>query len=213
MLCAVTIADEIARTRRELAGYLSALEEPDWEGPSLCAGWTVRTVVGHLVSPLLLNTAQVFAAYARRGFRFHKLMDSVAREQAERPTAELVRILRDKAEGGFVPPIAGERAILLDVTLHHMDIRWPRRQPPKVDPSVLLTCLNFMVSGNQVLKIANPYRFHGVRLEATDPTWSYGEGPVVRGPADAMLLATFGRAAGLDRLEGDGVAELRRRIA
>lgn len=209
----MTIAEEIARTRRELAGYLSALEEPDWDTPSLCAGWSIRHVAGHLISPLVMNTAQVFAAYARRGFRFHKLMDDVAREQAKRPPAEIVRILRDRAEGGFVPPLAGERAILLDVTLHHMDIRWPRRQDPQVDPSVLLTCLNFMVSGNQVLRIANPYEFADVRLEATGPTWSYGEGPVVRGPADAVLMAMFGRAAGLDRLSGEGVSVLRSRMA
>lgn len=209
----VTIVEEIARTRRELAGYLSALDEQAWDGPSLCAGWSIRTCAGHLVSPLVMSRAQVFAAYARHGFRFHTLMDSVAREQAKRPTAEIVRILRDRAEGGFVPPVAGERAILLDVTLHHMDIRWPRRQPPEIDPSVALTCLNFMISGNHVLKIANPYRFGDVRLETTDLTWAHGEGPLVRGPADAMLLATFGRAAGLDRLSGQGVAVLRTRLA
>lgn len=209
----MAIFEAIARTRRELAGYLSALEEPDWATPTLCAGWTVRDVTGHLISPLVMSTPQVFAAYAKRGFRFHKLMDDVARELAKRPTEELVRILRDRAEGGFVPPIAGPRAILLDVTLHQMDIRWPRKQPPQVDRSVALTCLNFMVSGNAVLKIANTYKFGGVRLESTDLDWSHGEGPVVRGPADALLMATFGRAAGLDRLEGPGVAELRRRVA
>lgn len=205
------IFDHVARTRRELADFLAGLDEAGWAAPTLCSGWTVREVAGHLVSPLVLSTPQVFAAYARRGFRFHVLMDRVARAQAKRPTAEIIGLLRDRADDGFVPPLAGERAILVDVTIHQMDIRWPQKSPPRVDPSVALTLLNFMVSGNVVLRVANRYRFAGVRFETDDLPWSSGAGPVVRGPADAMLLAMFGRPAGLDRLTGEGVAVLRAR--
>lgn len=202
--------DHVTRTRRELADYLATLDEPGWKAPTLCSGWTVREVAGHVVSPLVLSQAQVFAAYARTGFRFHVLMDRAAREQAQRPTAEIVALLREPTRG-FVPPVAGERAILLDVTIHSLDVRWPAKAEARVDPSVLLTSLNFMVSGNPVLKLANTYKHAGVRFEADDIAWTHGEGALVHGPADALLMAMFGRPAGLDRLGGDGVSVLRKR--
>jgi uncharacterized protein (TIGR03083 family) len=205
------IFDHIARTRRELAGWLSGIDEETWEAPTLCAGWTVRVVAGHLTAPLLLSNAQIFVNGAKAGFRFHRLMDQTARRLASRPTADIVRTLDEKAEGRWVPPLAGPRAILLDVTTHQMDIRWPQKDPPDLDPSVALTLFNFLVSGNIVLKVATPNRFSGVRLEAEDVDWAYGDGPVARGPADALLLAMVGRAAGIDRLTGDGVGVLRGR--
>jgi uncharacterized protein (TIGR03083 family) len=207
----MAIYDHIARTRREVAAWLSGLDAETWEAPTLCAGWTVRIVAGHLTAPLVLSQPQMALAGAKAGFRFHKLMDTTARQLATRPTAEIVRTIADGAEHRWVPPLAGPRAILLDVTTHHMDMRWPQKDPPDIDPSVALTLLNFLVSGNIVLKVATPNRFEGVRLEAEDLSWTYGVGPTARGPADALLLAMVGRAAGIDRLTGDGVAVLRGR--
>ncbi|MDX6361801.1 MAG: hypothetical protein QOC85_804, partial [Streptomyces sp.] len=169
----MAIYDHIARTRREVAGWLAGLDEDTWEAPTLCAGWTVRVVAAHLSSPLVLSQPQMVLAGAKAGFRFHTLMDRTARQLATRPTAEIVRSIEEGAEHRWVPPLAGPRAILLDVTTHHMDMRWPQKEPPVIDPSVALTLLNFLVSGNIVLKVATPNRFFGVRLEAEDLTWSH----------------------------------------
>ncbi|MBO0840511.1 MAG: maleylpyruvate isomerase N-terminal domain-containing protein, partial [Sciscionella sp.] len=38
--------------RRELADSLASLTPTQWQKPSLCAGWTVRVVVGHLLAAL-----------------------------------------------------------------------------------------------------------------------------------------------------------------
>ena len=207
----VALFDEIARTRREISAWLSAADAETWAAPTLCAGWSVRVVAGHLISPIVLSRPKMFVAGAKAGFRFHKLMDMTARQLATRPTAELVAALENGAEHRWVPPLAGPRAILLDVTVHHMDMRWPQKDPPEIDRSVALTLLNFLISGNVVLEIATPKSFQNVRLEADDLRWNYGDGPVVRGPADALILAMVGRPAGLDRLTGDGVAVLRSR--
>lgn len=43
--------------------------------------------------------------------------------------------------------------------------------------------------------------------------WSHGEGPEVRGPGEAILLALTGRAVVLDELEGEGVVVLKERMA
>ncbi|MEU4559377.1 hypothetical protein AB0F72_13400 [Actinoplanes sp. NPDC023936] len=48
-------------------------------------------------------------------------------------------------------------------------------------------------------------------VEATDMDWSWGSGPLIRGTAEAVMLALTGRRAALADLSGDGVAELRSR--
>jgi hypothetical protein len=52
-------------------------------------------------------------------------------------------------------------------------------------------------------------RLAGLRLEATDTQWAAGDGEVVEGPVEALLLLLTGRvAAARDRLSGPGVARL-----
>jgi hypothetical protein len=38
--------------------------------------------------------------------------------------------------------------------------------------------------------------------------WSYGHGPEVRGPAEALVMMMAGRSAALDDLSGEGKAAL-----
>lgn len=55
-------------------------------------------------------------------------------------------------------------------------------------------------------------RFAGLRVCASDADFSRGEGPELRGPVGALLLVANRRAVGLERLEGEGLAEARRRF-
>ena len=52
-----------------------------------------------------------------------------------------------------------------------------------------------------------------LRLVATDVEFVLGSGPEVRGPGEALLMAGVGRAQALSDLDGDGLEELRSRIA
>jgi hypothetical protein len=51
-----------------------------------------------------------------------------------------------------------------------------------------------------------------VRLIATDSDWSYGKGPEVRGPGEALLMVMAGRPAALRDLEGAGTSTLVARL-
>lgn len=59
--------------------------------------------------------------------------------------------------------------------------------------------------------LGNKKRIAGLTLVATDVDWSYGEGPEVRGPAEALLKVTCGRPVALADLEGPGLERLRSR--
>jgi hypothetical protein len=61
--------------------------------------------------------------------------------------------------------------------------------------------------------VGSKKRAAGLHLVATDVDWSHGDGPEVRGPGEAILLALTGRTVVLDELTGEGVATLRSRMA
>ena len=60
--------------------------------------------------------------------------------------------------------------------------------------------------------VLSKQRMEGLRWEATDVDWSFGSGPLVRGPAEAIVLVSTGRPAPLEELTGDGVAALTARL-
>jgi hypothetical protein len=51
-------------------------------------------------------------------------------------------------------------------------------------------------------------RLKGLRLEATDLGWSAGSGAEVRGEAQQVVRAVFGRTSAATGLSGDGAAVL-----
>jgi hypothetical protein len=56
-------------------------------------------------------------------------------------------------------------------------------------------------------------RARGLQLVATDVDWSHGHGPLVTGPAEALLVALAGRPAPLADLQGDGLNILSSRVS
>jgi hypothetical protein len=56
-------------------------------------------------------------------------------------------------------------------------------------------------------------RFAGLRFVGTDLDWSTGNGTEVRGPGGQLLMLLTGRPAGLDGLDGPGLATAGARLA
>ena len=52
----------------------------------------------------------------------------------------------------------------------------------------------------------------GLRLVADDQDWSWGAGPELAGPSEALAMAVGGRSVALDDLAGEGVDVLRGRL-
>ena len=98
------------------------------------------------------------------------------------------------------------RLVLLDRLVHQQDIRRPLGRPRPIPDERLLAALDGTPTLGSVFGAKK--RTKGLRLEATDVDWSWGDGPLVRGPGEALLLAMLGRRAALDDLDGPALTEL-----
>ncbi|MEU7216228.1 maleylpyruvate isomerase family mycothiol-dependent enzyme [Nocardia iowensis] len=194
----------LAEERAELISLLRTLSDEEWAAPSLCRGWRVRDVVGHLLyDTIALPTYGAIAA--RSGFSIDGLNGRLVEKAKALPTTVLVDKL--EAEAGRIAKYA-PRLILADVMVHQQDIRRPLGRTRTIPADRLTTVLDHPDP------FALPWRrTKGLRFVATDVSWSKGSGPEVRGPGEAIALAVVGRAVAVDELAGDGVAELRRRCA
>ncbi|WP_221652284.1 maleylpyruvate isomerase family mycothiol-dependent enzyme [Actinotalea ferrariae] len=202
--------DEIADERRALADQLASLTPEQQATRSLCDAWTVHDVAAHLVMPLEVSVPRVVLAVLLAGGRFDRANERVTRGLARRSFAEIVEVLDRKAHSRFTPPGSGPEAPLVDVLVHGLDIRWPLQLHRDVPEPRLRKALTFLMTAPSGLVPTGALA--GLRLEATDIDWAHGDGPVVSGAAPALLLASTGRAAGLDALTGEGVAVLRGRL-
>jgi uncharacterized protein (TIGR03083 family) len=201
---------EIASARRELADFLDTLDDQAWQTQSLCGQWTVRDVVGHLSMPLTTPLPKVLGAVVANRFNFNKANDKLSKARAAKLSPkELAATLRDNADNRFKPPFLGPGAPLAELVVHGSDIRRPLGLPTAIPNQRASAVLDFLARAPQ--GFVNKKRLAGLRFEATDIDWSHGEGQLVRGPAEALILALTGRDVALADLEGDGVATLRSR--
>jgi uncharacterized protein (TIGR03083 family) len=194
--------------RRSLANELEGLSPEHWETPSLCADWSVHEVLAHLLSSAKMTPPKFFAKFAGAGFNFDKFAArQVAVERAGGPPATLAAF-RAATERESAPP--GPKETWLGETIvHGEDIRRPLGIKHDYPMPALTRTLTFYSRSNAI--IGGRDRVAGLTLKATDADVSLGSGPLVEGPAIALVLAATGRKSALDELSGPGVDELRRR--
>lgn len=203
---------EIADERRGMADLAAGLTAGQLATPSLCSAWTVHDVLAHLVVPLEVGLPRFLLAMLVSRGNFDRANVRLTRELAARPAPELAEVLRSKADSRFTPPGSGPEAPLTDLVVHGLDVRRPLGLPREIPAERLRTALAFAVA-SPVGGAATKGALGGLRFEAEDLDWSSGSGPVVRGPADELLLAVTGRTTALDSLGGDGLPTLRSRLA
>ena len=202
----------VAAQRRALADVLDELEEAAWSTPSLCAGWSVHDVVGHLIMPFEVSVPQLAWRMARAGGDYDKVADAFARAQRATPHAQLVATLRANAASRFTPPGNGPEAPLTDIVVHGLDVGIPTGVAAEVSPEVTTTILDFLVTPRARRGFVAKGRLDGLRFASADVAWSFGEGELVEGPSTSLLLVLTGRPYGLAALRGEGVAVIAARI-
>lgn len=194
--------------RTELVDLLSGLKPEEWQANSLCQGWRVRDVVAHIMSFDDLSLVGMLRRAAKA--RFTDINQVAVDELASLETAQLLDRLRAHLRPTGLATTFRGRLALLDVTIHHQDIRRPLGKPRQI-PAERLRC----VLHDALLSPELPARrlARGVRLNPSDLDWSHGSGPEIAGPAEAVLMAITGRASALVDLRGPGVSVVAGRLA
>ena len=194
--------------RTDLAEFLAPLTLEQWEAQSLCERWRVRDVVAHVMSFDSVNLVGMLRR-AIRGRIVHVNQVGVD-ELASLSTEQLLERLRAHLRPQGLATTFGGRLALLDVTIHHQDIRRPLGMPRQI-PAERLHC----VLGDSVRSPELPgwHLSRGVRLSPTDLDWSHGSGPEITGPAEAVLMAVAGRQSAVGELAGPGQPILASRLA
>lgn len=198
-----------------LAELAKGLDDADWDHPSLCDGWRVRDVYGHMCVGHTYPMPKLIAKVAASGFNVDKgsAKESAAWASAHTTaeiTATIDRIATDHVRKGISKLIPDSDGYV-DHIIHELDIRRPLDRPRALPPERMVAALDAMTKkqggGTKPRK-----RMAGLSFTATDVDWSTGEGPEVRGSGEALLLALANRDVALGELEGEGAATFAGRV-
>jgi uncharacterized protein (TIGR03083 family) len=194
--------------RRALAADLEGLAPERWQTLSLCTDWSVHDVLAHMVATAKETPPHFLAGLVTSGFSLSRYTAKrIAAERTGGPAATL-EALRAVETSTAAPP-GPTLSWLGEALVHSEDIRRPLGIAHDY-PLASVTAVTDFYAGSNVL-IGGKRRVEGLTLRATDTDWSHGSGPLVEGPAVALMLATTGRKAALADLTGPGVETLRTR--
>jgi uncharacterized protein (TIGR03083 family) len=198
----------IEQERLRLAALLESLAPEEWERPSLCTGWRIKDVAAHVaLAPQPPSIARMLVAGVQARGRFHTLNHGLAVRHADRPLAALVAEIREHASSRRLPSVTNYRNILFDIMVHAQDIAIPLDRPHPMPVEAA------RAGADWVWTMGWPFwarrRLREYRLAATDTDWTVGQGALIEGPAEALLLLLTGRTVSSDQLSGPGAARLR----
>ncbi|WP_067827782.1 maleylpyruvate isomerase family mycothiol-dependent enzyme [Nocardia inohanensis] len=201
----------IEQQRLAIADLVEQLSPEELRTPSLCTGWSVRTVALHVaatpVAPPLIKLLPF--AFRARG-DYNRMVDMLTRHFAQDPDFEPVALLRAHAASRKLPKLTNYRNILFDSIVHGQDIAIPLGRTLPVAPEAAAAAADRAVQVGR--PVWDKHRLDGLRLVATDTGWSHGSGAEIRGPMLALLLLITCRPAGFAQVSGPGVEILRARL-
>jgi hypothetical protein len=139
----------------------------------------------------------------RSGFRINKFIATDARRKGGLTYAELVDAFRTAVPTRTHLPGLSSMSMLEGIVIHSLDIRLPLHRAHLVPESRMVLVASDLLSSRYFV---GHKLFADLRVTATDTDWSSGEGKEVNGPIEGFVLAMSGRVAGLDELQGEGMA-------
>lgn len=199
------------RARRDFVDMAEQLDEAQWNTETLCSGWTSHHVLAHLVWHVEQTVPALLIALTRARFDFNRAADRAAHELAKRPSQELLNELRERADEKPSVPGAPETGSVTDTVIHLQDVRRACGLDGTLDPEFVRIGLDFLTTHRNARFIFDPKVLTGLSLNATDIDWTYGSGPEIAGPGEALMMAIVGRPT-RPELDGDGLALLADRL-
>jgi uncharacterized protein (TIGR03083 family) len=181
----------ITRERRAFSEVLAGLPDPSWNAPSLCEGWRVREVVAHMTMPFRFSTPRFLGEMVRSRGNFARMADRVAHRDAQAPIGSLLEGWRSNEANPWKPPGGGYPGALTHDVVHGLDITVPLGLEHPVSDAALRVVLEQVKT--PVSRKHFGLELTGIRLEADDLDWAYGEGEPLRGSARALLMVLMDR--------------------
>ena len=195
------------------ADTVDALGEAHASDPTLCEGWDVRTLTGHMLQPIRYPSWR-FLLTAARVRSMARACDVIAARLSDRPLAEVAAELREKAGVEKRPWYIGVAGPYADTCIHLRDLAQPQGLDVTVPVDRWVAVLDIVVSPRgQESFVPRTGFLDGLRWRATDTDWVWGEGAVVEGTAEALAMVMSGRTAYLGDVTGEGADLLGGRLA
>ncbi|HZN13158.1 MAG TPA: maleylpyruvate isomerase family mycothiol-dependent enzyme [Acidimicrobiales bacterium] len=201
--------DKIFAERTALADDVAGLKPAQLDKPSLCGGWTVRDVLGHVIGTGHTSPLNFFGSLLAAGFSFNKFADKKLKQWNSGSPTELADKLRAITTSTTSPP-GPPLTWLGEVVVHGEDVRRPLGIKHQYPADHLVAVADFYKGSN--LLIGAKKRISGFTIAADDVHWSTGTGPEVTGPGAALISAMTGRKAALDDLSGAGLQQFAARF-
>ena len=202
----------VRTVRLGVADQLETLSAKEWDAPSLCQGWRVRDVAGHLSIVPTITTWELLSAGPRAGFNMHRMNTHLAVRHGSRPPDEILAHLRAHAGARRTARVLDTRNSLFDVIVHSQDIAIPLGRQFPVPAEYTRLGLQRVWAMGWPFRAAR--RLAGLTLQASDTDWAVGSGPQVTGPALSLLLLLTGRTStAVQTLSGPGIATVRARMS
>jgi len=180
----------VAPTYRGLADLLADAPAAIWDAPSLCEKWSVRHVVAHVTMPARFTPEQYGAEMAAAGGDFATLADTVAARDASLPQADLLGQLRSPGLHAWQPPGGGAAGALGHAVIHSLDVTVALDRPAVAPAEAVIAVLDRMTAADGAWFGID---LTGLRLEATDTAWSWGDGRPVRADSGSLVALLGGR--------------------
>ncbi len=195
--------ERIAQHRHRIADILDTLDAEQLATPSLCQGWTVQQVAGHLTSGWNIGLAKFGLGVLKKRGNFHAANIEFGRELGARPAREIAADLRANAADRFTPPGSGPEAPLSDAWIHALDMCVPLGITYDVEIDDVMPIADLMVQKKSRRVRLNDFE-ERFSWRATDADWAHTTPgtPEFSGPVAALILALYGRGDALGQLEG-----------
>jgi uncharacterized protein (TIGR03083 family) len=175
------VADSYAR----LADTLEQLDPDVWDSPSLCEGWRVREVIAHVTMAARLTVEQFGAELAAVSGDFQLLSDTIATRDSALPIAEHLANLRSPVLAAWQPPGGGEIGALNHAVVHGLDVTNALQLPRACSEATAQVILDSLTEGGVGARFG--VDLEGLRLEATDLDWNWGDGRAVSASAAELI--------------------------
>jgi uncharacterized protein (TIGR03083 family) len=206
----------VLEERDDMLAFFRDLTPEQWVMPSLCPGWRIKDVAAHLLidEPVQRGMAlRMLPFLAKGGFSVDQVNSRWVDANRDRSPASIVESFRqDTVRGvGLMGLLLGPAVALRALVIHHQDMRRPLRLIRTIPPVRLVAVLDALLTWRGDVSIGSRSRAKDLRFSALDVTWSYGDGPEVFGPGEAIVMALAGRRVALKELGGGGKAVLAQR--